>query len=181
MAAAFYLAEAWAASSAGGEGHAVSILNLIFPLINFLIFLYIIKRFVVPLIRSHIHTRREEILDAVKSAGQEKEKAEAVLRDYQDRMGRVEQEIEKIREALRTEGEREKSKLIHEGEELGAKIREDVDFVAQQEQKIARQLIREEIARLAQAAAEKTIQANLEDADQERLVDQFLHRIESAQ
>ena len=96
-------------------------------------------------------------------------------------MARVEQEIENIRETLRTEGDRERAKLIHEAEELGVKIRADVDFVSQQEQKIARQQIREEIVRLAQAAAEKAIQANLGTADQERLVDQFLHQIEGTQ
>lgn len=179
MIAMLHFAEAWAASTAAGVEHAANVSNLLFPLVNFLIFIYIIKRLVVPLLRNHIRSKRAEILDAVRSAGEEKEQAEAVLRDYRERMARQDQESQEICETLRTEGEREKAKLIQEAQELSAKLKTDADFLAQQEEKIARQQIREEIARLARDTAEKIIKANLTEADQERLGEQFLQQIEA--
>jgi len=101
-----------------------------------------------------------------------------VLRNYRDRLASVDDETKTLLETLRAEGEREKAKILREAEELSSKIRADADFVSQQEIKVARQQIREEIARIAQGAAENAIRANLRAADQERLVEQFLQGIE---
>ncbi|MFQ5916383.1 MAG: hypothetical protein ACE5I0_01080 [Candidatus Binatia bacterium] len=167
-------AQVWAASSTGAEAHSAPITHLIFPLINFLIFFYLLKRFLIPLIKNHLRTRREGILNAVKTADEDKERAEAVLRDYRGRLTRLDEETKEIRETLRTEGEREKAKLLREAEELALKIRGDANFLAQQEEKVARQQLREEIARKAQEAAERAIRANIRATDQERLIDEFL-------
>ena len=172
--AVLFLPELWAASSAGAEEHAASVTEIIFPLINFLIFLYLIKRFLLPLIKSHLRSRREEILATVGGADESKRQAEALVREYRGRLARMEEETRRLREELRVDGEREKAKLLREAEELASKIKADADFLAEQEVKLARQRLREEIARLAQAAAQKLIQNHLTPADQQRLVEEFL-------
>ncbi|MFQ5850267.1 MAG: hypothetical protein ACE5JU_06715 [Candidatus Binatia bacterium] len=171
------LAQLWAASSAEVEGHPVSIINLVFPLINFLIFLYLMKRFLLPLIKNHLRSRRAEILGAVKRADEGKERMEAMLRDYRDRLAHLDEESKKIRETLRMEGERERAKVLTEAEGIALRIRAGADFLAQQEVKVARQQVREEIARIAQAAAERAIQDHFRTTDQERLVEEFLKRM----
>ena len=70
--AAPFLSELWASSSAGVEEHAASVTQIIFPLINFLIFLYLIKRFLLPLIQSHLRSRREEIVAALGEADEDR-------------------------------------------------------------------------------------------------------------
>jgi F-type H+-transporting ATPase subunit b len=101
-----------------------------------------------------------------------------VLRNYRDRLASVDDETKTLLETLRAEGERERAKILREAEELASKIKADADFVSQQEIKIARQQVREEIAQIARETAESAIRANLRAADQERLVEQFLHGIE---
>ena len=169
-----FLSDLWASSAAGVEEHAASVTQVIFPLINFLIFFYLIKRFLLPMIKDHLRTRREEIVAALGEADESKRNAEVMIRDYRARLARMEEEAKKLREMFRAEGEREKAKLLREAEELAAKIRADADFLAEQELKLARQKVREEIARLAQAAAQKVIQDHLTPADQKRLVEEFL-------
>jgi F-type H+-transporting ATPase subunit b len=168
------LAPLWAASSAEGAEHAAPITQLIFPVINFLIFLYLVKRFLLPLAKDHFRSRRKEILSAVQGADEEKRLAEEKLRDYRDKLSRLADEAREIQASLRTEGERERAKLVAEAEDLAAKIKTDAGFLAEQEVKIAQQKIRAEIARLAQAAAEKTLQRQLTLADQKRLMAEFL-------
>ena len=172
--AALFLSELWAASSAGVEEHASSVAQVIFPFINFLIFAYLIKRFLLPLIKNYLRSRREEIVAALGEADESKRRAEAMAQEYRARMARLEEETKRLHEELRADGEMEKAKLLKEGQELAAKIRTDVDFLAEQEVKLARQRLREEIARLAQAAAQKLIQSHLTPADQKRLVEEFL-------
>lgn len=171
---ALFLSDLWAATSAGVEEHAASASQLFYPLINFLIFAYLIKRFLLPLVKNYLRSRREEIVTALGEADESKRRAEAMVQEYRARMARLEEEMKRLREELRADGEREKAKMLREAEETVAKIKVDTDFLAEQEIKLARQRLREEIARLAQAAAQKLIQSQLTPADQKRLVEEFL-------
>lgn len=170
----FAAAELWASSAPGGEAHAPSATQLLLPAINFLIFLYLIKRFAMPLIRGHLRARREEIVAALAEADESKRSAEALVRDYRARLSGLEEEGRRLRGELVAEGEREKAKLLSEAQELAARIRSDADFLAEQEVKLARQELRAEIARLAEEAAQELLRAGLEPADQKRLVEEFL-------
>ena len=96
-----FQAQAWAASGAEGEGHAASVTQLIFPLINFLIFLYLLKRYLLPFAKDYLRSRRAGIAAAVKEAEEAKQRAEALLRDYRSRIVRLDDETREIREALR--------------------------------------------------------------------------------
>jgi F-type H+-transporting ATPase subunit b len=175
-----FSAQLWAASSAEAEKHAASITQLVFPLINFLIFLYLVKRFLLPLARDYFRSRREEILSAVQGADEEKRQAEERLRDYQKRLSRLASEATEIQAASRAEGERQRAKLIAEARDLAAKIKADAGFLADQEAKIARQQVQAEIARLAQEAAQKVLQRHLTPGDQKRLVEEFLTELGGA-
>jgi F-type H+-transporting ATPase subunit b len=172
----FRASEVWAAAS-GAEHHAAPISQLIFPFLNFLIFVYLIKRFVVPLIKGHLKSRREGLLSAVREADEGKKRAEAAVRDYRERLARLNQEVRQIEDSLKTDGEREKTKLLREAEDLASKVKEDARFLAEQEVKVARQKIREEMAGNARANAAELLRRNLSAADQERLVEEFVQGI----
>ena len=167
---------AWAAS--GTEGHVPSITELVFPLVNFLIFAFLVKRYGLPLIRQHLKQRREGLIEAVETAQQAKGEAEGYVRKYQELLKILDQQTERIREQLRAEGERERERIIAEAEESAAKLKADADFLAEQEIKMAREQIRGEMALLAKSAAERVIQQHMEAADQERMVGNFTRQIQ---
>jgi F-type H+-transporting ATPase subunit b len=172
-----FLAELWAAPAAGVEEHTASVTQLVFPLINFLLFVYLVKRFLLPSIKAHLRSRRETMVAAVKEAEDGRGRAEAVVRDYHDRLARLHDTSEEIRETLRREGERERARLIREAEEMAAKIKADADFLAEQEVKVAQQRLRGEMAATARAVAEGSIRKHVTSADQERWVDSFLREV----
>lgn len=172
----FSTTQAWA-SAAETEHHGPSINDLWFPLANFLIFAFIIIRYAFPLVRNFLRSRRDEVLTTVNQAAAKKQQAEAVVKDYQARLARLNQEVQSLRAALRDEGEREKAKLLRDAETLAAKIKEDARFLADQEVKVARHKIREEMASQAEATARELVQRNLSAADQSRLVEDFIRRI----
>ena len=172
----FGAAQAWA-SAAEAEHHATSINQIWFPLGNFLIFAFIIARYGLPLVRDFLQTRRDEVLTSLKEASAKKQQAEAVVQDYRGRLTRVDQEIQAIQASLRDEGERERTKLLREAEILAAKIKDDARFLADQEIKVARQKVREEMAKQAEAAARELVQRHLSASDQGRLVEDFIRSI----
>ena len=67
-----------------------------------------------------------------------------------------------------------------DAEALARKIKADARFLAQQEVKMARQQIREEIAQQAAATATEVILRNISPADQGRLVEHFIQNIGQA-
>src|SRR4029077_7873046 len=156
---------------------APSISELLFPLLNFLLYVYLIKRFVIPAVRDFLRSRRQQVVTSIEGATQSKQKAEAMVKDYQGRLARLPQEIQAIELLFKTEGEREKTKLLEEGQRRVGKIKEDAAFLAEQEVKVARQKIREEMAERAETGAKELIQRNLSPTDQSHLVADFIQNI----
>jgi F-type H+-transporting ATPase subunit b len=172
----FGVAQVWA-SAAGADHHAPSIHQIWFPLGNFLIFLFIIVRYGLPPIRNFLRSRHDQVLTTLQEAAAKKHQAEAIVQDYNGRLARLEQEVQSIQASLRAEGEREKTKLFNETHLLAVKIKEDAQFLADQEVKMARQKIREEIATQAESTARELVQRQLSPRDQDRLVEDFVRVI----
>ena len=172
----FQLAQVWAAS-AGEELQGPSINQIWFPLANFLIFAFLIKIYGLPLLRNYLRSRRSEVLDAVKTAAAHKQRAEAVVQDYEARLARLNEESNSILEALRAEAEREKSKLLSEADALAAKVRNDARFLADQEIKVAKQQVRQHMAETAKRKAAELVRRHISAADQTRLVEDFIQHV----
>jgi len=172
-------AQVWAGEAAehGAEHHGPSINDIWFPLGNFLIYAFILVKFALPLVRDFLKTRREEIVATITQATAKKQAAEALVSDYKTKVAGLDKEIQAMQAALRDEGEREKARLVAEAEALSAKIKQDALFLADQEVKIARQQLRQEMANEAEATARELVQRNLSAADQDRLAHEFIQNI----
>jgi F-type H+-transporting ATPase subunit b len=175
LGALFYAAEAYAAG--GAEHHAPDISGIIFPLFNFLIYAGIIYRFAVPLLRGFLKTRHDEVLATITATADRKRRAEASVQDYRNRLAKLEQEIESIQTTLKAEAERDKARLLREAEGLAAKIKSDAQFLAEQEIKLARRQVFQELAERAKATATDVIRRSMSETDQHRLVDEFIQEI----
>jgi F-type H+-transporting ATPase subunit b len=171
----FFVAEAWAAG--GAEHHAPEISGIIFPLLNFLIYAGIIYYFAVPLIRSFLKARHDEVLGTVTGAAARKRSAEALVADYRGRLAKLNQEIESIQASLKAEGERDKARVLREAEALAAKVKSDAQLLANQEVKAAKHQVFLELAERAKANATDLIRRHLSQADQGRLVEEFINEL----
>ena len=177
----FSTAQAYASAAAEAEQHASSINGIWFPLINFIIYVFILVKFAYPPIRDFLKTRREEVVAKIAQAAAKKQAAEALVMEYRSKLAGLAREVQSIGDALRDEGEREKSRLVNEAQAMAVKIREDANFLADQEVKLARQKLREEMADHAEATARQLIERNISDADQSRLVDDFVRSVGQTQ
>ena len=162
------------------EEHAASAGELIFPALNFLIFLYLIYRFVLPMARDYFNKRRADIAAAVNEGEEAKRRGEALLAEYRGHLARLGDELAAIRNALAADGEKEKAQLLAEAAETAQRIKADADFLAEQETRLARQELRVEIVERAAATAERLVRENLTPADQKRIVGEFLTEVEAA-
>jgi F-type H+-transporting ATPase subunit b len=174
-----FAAQAWA-SSAAGEHHGPSIHEIWFPLANFLLYAFILVRFALPKVRSFLQSRRQEVVATVEEASAKKRQAESFVQEYRARLAGLEKEIAAISASLRQDGELLKNKLLEEAKILAAKIKEDARFFADQEFRMARQKLLEEMADRAEDAARELARRNLSAGDHGRLVDDFVQNIGQA-
>lgn len=174
----FTIAQAWAAG--GAEHHAPSITEVIFPALNFLIYAFIIVKFAFPPVRSFLQNRRDEVVATMAQASAKKAAAQALVDEYKTKLAAVDQQVQNLQATLRDEGERDKAKLVGEANAMAAKIKADASILADQEVKMARQKIREDMAVQAEAAARAWLQSNLSADDQNRLADEFIQSIGQA-
>jgi len=172
----FSVAKAWA-SAAGAEHHAPDISGIIFPLLNFLIYVGVIYYFALPLVRRFLRSRRDEVVATITAAETRKQRAKALVEDYERRLANLDQEGQSIQELLKTEGEREKARLISEAELMATKIKSDAEFLAEQEIKIAKQQVLEEMAERAKVLATDLVRRHISPADQARLVEEFIQQV----
>lgn len=174
----FTIAQAWAAG--GAEHHAPSITEVIFPALNFLIYAVIIVKFALPPVRSFLKTRRDEVVATMAQASAKKAAAQALVDEYKAKLAALDQQVRSLQATLRDEGERDKAKLVGEANAMAAKIKADASILADQEVKMARQKIREDMAIQAEATARALLQRNLSADDQNRLADEFIQSIGQA-
>lgn len=174
----FTIAQAWAAG--GAEHHAPSITEVIFPALNFLIYAVIIVKFALPPVRSFLKTRRDEVVATMAQASAKKAAAQALVDEYKAKLTALDQQVRSLQATLRDEGERDKAKLVGEANAMAAKIKADASILADQEVKMARQKIREDMAIQAEATARALLQRNLSADDQNRLADEFIQSIGQA-
>jgi len=173
----FMTAQAWASAAAEAEHHAPSINDIWFPLANFLIYAFILVKFAFPLVRDFLRSRRDEVVSTISQASAKKQAAEALVNEYRAKLAGLETEVQSILASLRQEGERERNRVVSEAQATAVKIKEDASFLAEQEVKMARQKLREEMAELAAATARQLVERNLSSADQIRLADDFIQTI----
>jgi F-type H+-transporting ATPase subunit b len=177
----FMTAQAWASAAAEAEHHAPSINDIWFPLVNFLIYAFILVKFAFPLVRDFLRSRRDEVVSTISQASAKKQAAEALVNEYRAKLAGLETEVQSILASLRQEGERERNRVVSEAQATAVKIKEDASFLAEQEVKMARQKLREEMAELAAATARQLVERNLSSADQTRLADDFIQTIGQTQ
>jgi F-type H+-transporting ATPase subunit b len=162
------------------EHHAASASELIFPTVNFLLFVFLIYKYVLPLARAYFKKRRAAIASAIDEADEAKRRAEMLLADFRSRLARLGDELRTIREELRADAERAKAKLLEEAAEIARRIKADADFLAEQEVRLARLGVRKDIVEHAARTAERLLRDQLTLADQKRIVGEFLSDVEAA-
>ena len=171
----------WAASSeTGGHGSGSSLLTLGFFTINFLIFVFVIRKFTLDLIRRKLKERREAVVQALEEAKQAKEAADTLRQEYAAKLANLAAEEEQLHNQALEAAERERHRLMEEAQQVAERARTEVQLIAQREVEQARRLLRREVATQAVMIATKLIQKNIVKSDNRRLVQKLLQEVRSA-
>lgn len=169
-----------ALASEAHEAHAApGISSLLFPILNFVIFAYVLVRYAWPSVRSGLAERRRLIEKGVAEAEETYRKVKTELQEIQTRTSRIQEDAEQILTQLRAEAERERAALVEAARKTAERIRSDARNLGEQEAVRAARRIREEMALLVTRRAAEALRQRLEQPDQERYLREFQTAVES--
>jgi F-type H+-transporting ATPase subunit b len=165
------------AFAAGGDGFpwvhwGVSVLN-------FAIFLGIIIYFAGGKIQGFFKNRRDDLLADLNEAKKLRKQAQEKLDEYSRRLDALDEERDALLDDYRTQGEREKERLIADAKRQVEKMRSDAELVIQQEVRKAVASIEQQAVDLAVDMARKSLDEKLDPRTQNVLVDQYVDDLKS--
>ncbi|MBW2503221.1 MAG: F0F1 ATP synthase subunit B [Deltaproteobacteria bacterium] len=166
----------FAATDGHVDGGAV-LKDFIYRCINFALMAGLLAYFVTKPIRKGLKNRKDEIAKTLAEAEAAKAAAEAKHREYSEKLAKATEEIENIAAAMRREGELERDKIIAAASDMAVKIGQEAEAKASSVIARAKVELREEASRLAVALAEELLKKEVSEADQKRLVDEYMQKV----
>jgi len=160
-----------------GEAHEAPTLDwgrLGWQILNFGALLFLLVKFGGPPVAKALAARHQQIKSDLASAAETRAAAQARFEQQEKRLASLEQEIATIAASIKQEAEAEKARLIALSEERARRIREESEFIIEQQIKQAEEDLRREVAAAAVALAEKIVRSQMGPGDQQRMIDSFV-------
>ena len=173
----------WALELEGDGGHGEHVeggsqqLTLIFSAINFLLFVFVLRKYALPAVRESLKKRRSAIEQALNEGKRAKEEAEALRREYEQKLAGLSAEQEQLRRQALEDAEREKTRVLEEAHRMAERVRAETQQIVQREVEEARRILRQEVADQAVRLAAELVRSRLTHSDQSRLVQDLVHEV----
>ena len=147
---------------------------MIWTVVLFLLTLFILKRYVFGPLAAALEKRRTQIQQSIEEAEASRDQAVQLLEQYQAQLAEARKEADQLRERARKEGEVQKAEIVGAAEAQRERVLKDSEAQLQAQTRQALGGIRDEVADLALAAAEKVTGKALTDADHRRLIEEAI-------
>lgn len=154
--------------------------EVLVTLAGFLILLFIVAKYVVPMFEKTFEERTAAIEGGIEKAEAAQAEANAALEEYKQQLTDARTEANRIREEARSEGAEILAELKAKAASESARITEQAQVQIDSERSAAQASLRTEVGSLATALASKIVGEALDDdARSARVVDRFLTDLES--
>lgn len=162
-----------APAHAAGDG-------LLFPTINFVLLFAVLFILLRKPVRAYFDGRRASIRHELDEAASLKKEAETRYAQWQRKLDALQSELDGIRATARERAEAERQSLLADARRTAERIREDAAAAVDQEVRRARARLHDEASALAVELAAGILREQVTAQDRDRLLDEFIGRIEGA-
>lgn len=129
-------------------------------------------------VKDFFSARREEISKKFEDLKEERDAAEGRYRELEAELKAFETKKKEIIQQFEAEGIAEKERIIAEAEERAKQILEQAGLTIQREIQAAKDRLTAEMVEAAAQRAQVIIEKEIKDSDQDRLVNEFIERVE---
>ena len=127
--------------------------------------------------RKFLEKRKQGIADDIDAARKEKEEAERLRGEYEDKLKNVDAEVEGILSDARQRALANENRIVADAREEAGKIIDNAHREANLEKLKVADEVKEEVISVAEAMAGKIVASSMSEADQKRLLDETLKGI----
>ena len=145
---------------------------------NLLILTAILGKLLFRPVQKILNLRKMEVEGIYSAAGQEKQATQELRYEYAERLKNAGAEANEMKKQAEKEIEKMAANIIERAEGEAAHIRESAKRRMDQDRRRTAEQLRAESSRLAVEAAEKLLQREINDADQQRLLEEFMESAE---
>ena len=152
---------------------------MILTVCNFLLLVYLLKKFAWKGIIGALEKRERQIADDKKQAQEARESAEQLKRKLDEKLAQIADEAaKKMAEAVRV-GETQRDQILAAAKEQSERLTEQAKAQIEAEKNQALAEVRGEIARTAVLAAEKVIRQQISEASAQEAVNRVLEEVKA--
>ncbi|HTA11858.1 MAG TPA: F0F1 ATP synthase subunit B [Solirubrobacteraceae bacterium] len=151
---------------------------MVWTIVVFLISLFILRKWVFPLIGEALDKRAKTIEGEIDSAAQLRQEADGILAEYRERLKEARAQSEEILARARQTAEAHEHEARDQGKEILAEAAKRAEREIDAATKRALDDIRREVADLTILATEKVTRKTLNADDQRRLVEEALGELD---
>jgi F-type H+-transporting ATPase subunit b len=146
--------------------------------INFTLLVWLLRRYGAKPLRQFLVGRRAEMEREIAAAAEVKAKAEAKYQEYSQRMTQLDQELAKLRREMETAAAEDRVRILAEADDTARRLRRETETQIDQYTRALRDSIRRELVGGAMARAEELLRDAITEADQQRLAQGYVHRLD---
>jgi len=153
---------------------SISLSDMIWAIINFLILLAILNKFLYKPLMGMMDDRKEQIRRDLYSAELAKKEARETREEYTKQMEQVKEEAQQLITQATKIGEESKEALITQAQEETARMTEKAREMIRLEKEEAVNQLRDEVAALVVMVAGKVIDKTIDQDDHAHLIQKFI-------
>lgn len=174
-----------APGAAHSEGHGeeaglfdIDMRILASQVLNFFILMFVLNRFLFTPIKGVLEERRKRISESMDAAEGKNREAAEVKAQYDKKLAGIEQEAYQIRQKAIGDGQSSRDEILAEAKQKAASILEKAQKDISIEQQKSWVQLREDVVRLTMAAAERIVEASLDDEKHHALIRHTIEQLE---
>ena len=161
------------------EALGISLKEFIFYLINFLILMGVLTRFLYKPFLNMLATRKQSIKDALDNAELINRRADEKMEQYSTRISKVEEDSREIIRTAKIQADAQARDIIEDARKEAGDIIAKAEKTIEKEKEKAMEEMKQEIAVLAVMAAEKIVEREIQRAGQEAIVEEVIRQARS--
>lgn len=151
---------------------------IIWTIITFVLLVFVLGKFAWKPLLQALHSREQEIADALRKAEEAKKEAERMIQENKTAMEKANNETARLIAEGRAIAEQLKSDVVAKAHENAKKMIEQAKDEIGRERDAAVQQLRSEVADLAVTAAEKILDESLDSPKQKKMIDTVMQQLQ---
>ena len=147
-------------------------------ILNFLILVVILRAVAYKPVVRMLQARQDKIAESLTKADEDVEKAEAVLKEYQEQLSGARVKAQAIIDKASKRAQEEREASVLETKREIEQMKKAAQAEIQRERALAVEQLKGEVVALSMAAAGKIIAKNLDAGENEQLISEFVNKLD---